>query len=389
MSRVTAEAAQQADTAPVPVVVVGAHGFGRTHLEALRGLAARGRARLAGVCDTAPVDEAALAGFGPVPQSPDLGALLAEARPAVTVVATPIPTHAALSLRAFEAGSHVLLEKPPVASWAEYERLAAGAERYGRACQVGFQSVGSPAMRAVRRMVDEGAIGALRGIGGAANWQRTAAYYARARWAGHRRLDGADVVDGVLTNPVAHAVAGALWLDGSTGPDDIDTLELELFRANPIEADDTSAVRIRTRRGTVLTVAATLCAPHQELPFLLLHGDEGSLTYWYTSHKVRLTRPGKAPIETEYAPSHPLENLVDHVATGAPLRCPLAAAAAYTRVLEAVRTAPDPVEITAPHARRLGTGPDARSEIDGIADLVTSAAEKLALFSDLGVAWAR
>ncbi|OIV35337.1 hypothetical protein BIV57_22070 [Mangrovactinospora gilvigrisea] len=377
---------------PVTVAVVGAHGFGRHHLDALRPLAARGRARLVGVCDVRPVPDDALDGLadgGEVVVSADLGEVLDRTEPDITVVATPIQTHAPLAVAALRHGSNVLLEKPPAATWEAYQQIAAAAEEAGLAVQVGFQNTASPSMRAVRRMVEEGAIGTLRGIGGAANWHREAAYYARAGWAGRRRLDdGTPVVDGVLTNPLAHSVSGALWLAGATGPDDIEELELELFRANPIEADDTSVMRARTRGGITATVAATVCAPVQEKPFLLVQGDEGTLTLWYTDHRVRLARPGRTPIESEYAPAGPLENLVDHLAHGAALRTPLAESAAFMRVLDAIRTAPEPTVIDAPHARRLGEGDSAWTEVLGISDLVTSSAEKLALFSELGVAWA-
>jgi predicted dehydrogenase len=381
----------------LPVLLVGAHGFGKQHLAGLRRLARAGKARLVGVCDLRPLSEEQLSGFGgvggagcrPPEQGTDLAELLRSTRPAVTVIATPIHTHAAMAQLAAAHGSHLLLEKPPAASWEDFERTRLAVRKAGRVCQVGFQSIGSPAMTAVRRMIDDGVIGNLQGIGGAANWQRTADYYERAEWAGRRRTDdGRDVVDGALTNPLAHAVAGALWLDGSTGPDAVDSVELELFRANPIECDDTSVARIRTTRGTVLTIAATLCAPGTEEPFLLVQGDGGTITYWYGRHRVRVARPGHQAVVTEYEPADPLENLINHLVSGERLRGPLAETAAFTRVLEAVRVAPEPLEIPAEFREVRGTGGERHTVVAGVTDVVTGAAEKLALFSELGAAWA-
>lgn len=94
-----------------------------------------------------------------------------------------------------------MLEKPPAATFADFERMVTGVRVAGIACQVGFQSFGSHAVPAIRALVDSGAIGAVRGIGAAGAWVRDDAYYHRAPWAGRRRIGTADVVDGVLTNP--------------------------------------------------------------------------------------------------------------------------------------------------------------------------------------------
>ncbi|MFC7616458.1 hypothetical protein ACFQV2_26320 [Actinokineospora soli] len=59
----------------------------------------------------------------------------------------------------------MLLEKPPAITLAEFRRLLAAARASGRACQVGFQSLGSAAVAAVRDLVADGAVGAVRGIG--------------------------------------------------------------------------------------------------------------------------------------------------------------------------------------------------------------------------------
>jgi predicted dehydrogenase len=107
-------------------------------------------------------DQRALA--GDVPFGPRLDELLGAVRPGVSVVCTPMPTHVELALTAARAGSHVLLEKPPTPSWDGYRRLCAGIAATGRAVQVGFQSLGSAAVPAVRALVADGAIGEVRSV---------------------------------------------------------------------------------------------------------------------------------------------------------------------------------------------------------------------------------
>ncbi|MES9522879.1 Gfo/Idh/MocA family protein [Streptomyces capoamus] len=370
----------------VPVVLAGARGHGRRHLANIRRLQAAGLLRLAGICELTPLSGAEIPeGLGTPAQSADLGALLDATGARIAVVCTPIPTHTELALTAAARGVHLLLEKPPAPSYAEFRRMADGVARAGVACQIGFQSLGSHALPAIRRLVAEGAIGEVTGVGGAGAWARDEAYYRRAPWAGRRRLNGADVVDGVLTNPLAHAVATGLALLGTTRAEDVTGIETELLRANAIESDDTSCVRVRTPRGPV-TVAATLCAEHPGEPYLVVHGSSGRITFWYKQDRVLLQRTGHGPEETEYGRTDLLENLLDHLAGGSALLVPPDGTGAFMRVVEAVRTAPEPAPLPE-HAWRLLPG-EHRRIVPGVDALVAAAADTLALYSELGASWA-
>ncbi|SNS26066.1 Predicted dehydrogenase [Geodermatophilus saharensis] len=375
---------------PVPVVLVGAHGHGEWHLRNVDRLTRAGvPVRLAGICDPRPLDAAQRTLAGDVPVSARLDDLLDAVRPQVTVVSTPIHTHAELALAAASAGSAVLLEKPPTPTLAAFEQLLAGLAATGRPCQVGFQSLGSQALPAVRDLLADGAVGEVLGIGAAGAWQRDASYYARAPWAGRRSLDGVPVVDGALTNPFAHAIATALALDGGAGEQGVDDVRVELFRANPIEADDTSSLRLVTARGTTVTVAVTLAADEVVEPHLVVHGTRGRVVLSYRSGQVRLERDGRSEVR-EHGATDLLENLAAHVRDPAvPLLVPLAGTRAFMQVVEAVRLAADPVAIAPPHSRVTATGATARHVVPGSAAAVVRSADRLALLSELDLPWAR
>ncbi|MEV0126559.1 Gfo/Idh/MocA family oxidoreductase [Streptomyces sp. NPDC050703] len=374
----------------LPVVLAGARGHGRRHLENIRRLQRSGHVRLVGVCELRPLEAAELTGFGAVAQSDDLAGLLDSTGAAAAVVCTPIPTHTGLALTAAARGVHVLLEKPPAPSYAEFLRMADGAAAAGTAVQIGFQSLGSHALPAIRRLLAEGTIGEVTGVGGAGAWVRDAAYFRRAPWAGRRRLDGVDVVDGVLTNPLAHAVATALALADSTAAEDVTAVETELFRAHAIESDDTSCVRVSTASGVEVAVAATLCAHTQEEPYVVVHGTEGRVTFWYKQDRV-LVRHGAAMAAgppAVYGRTDLLRNLVDHLRGEAELLAPPAATGAFMRVVEAVRLAPDPEPLPA-GAWHAAPGEHAeRRIVHGIDGLVAVAADSLRLYSELGADWA-
>ncbi|MEV1021702.1 Gfo/Idh/MocA family oxidoreductase [Streptomyces sp. NPDC050264] len=389
-------------TEPLPVVLAGARGHGRWHLNNLRRLADAGRVTLAGVCELKPLDEEELAGFAaqhpPVAQGDDFGALLDATGARIAIICTPIPTHTDLALTAARRGVHLLLEKPPAPSYTEYERMARGVAEAGIACQVGFQSLGSHAVAHIRDLVRDGLIGEPLGIGAAGAWARDEAYFRRAPWAGRRRLDDgaggqADVVDGVLTNPLAHAVSTALALDGATGADDLTGIRTELFRANAIEADDTSCVELTTRHGSRVTVAATLCAERPDEPYVIVHGSRGRITFWYKQDRVLVQRAGHGPQETVHGRTDLLENLLDHLSGGAELLVPPASTGAFMRVVEAIRSAPDPRALPAGAWRTapgIGAGDDAvRRVVHGIDALVAASADSLTGYAGLGADWAR
>ncbi|MGN7200662.1 DUF6807 family protein [Arthrobacter sp. SAFR-044] len=378
---------QGAPTAIPRIALVGVHGFGEHHLANLARLEKAGALELVAVADPNPPEAGTLARS--VAVFPDLEGLLA-AQPGVDVVilATPIQTHAPLAIAALEAGMDVYVEKPPMASLAQFRQVLAAAEENGRLVQVGFQSLGSHALPAIRDAVNGGDVGTVLGVSATGQWLRTKAYFKRSRWAGKRSLDGTDVVDGVATNALAHAVATALHVAGAHSLADVASVETDLYRAHETESDDTSVLRIRTAKGSALLCALTLCAPEQLDPTVTVHGTLGDITLSYTKDEVLISTPGGERRET-YGRTDLLENLLDARATGAPLLSALADTGAFTAVLEAIRTSPAPTPIDPQYVSWEGQGDDAHPVVQGISDLMERAVKAQATFAELGVPWAR
>jgi predicted dehydrogenase len=368
------------------VLMVGARGHGRWHLKNIQELRGRGL-RLVGVHHYGPEDPIERDELvGDVPIEDDLGHLLRTTAPDITIVCTPIHTHVSLALEAINYGSAVLLEKPPAPTLAEFEVLVAGA--VGAECQVGFQSLGSAAIQAVRDALAQGQIGEVRGIGAAGTWVREEAYFHRSAWAGHRYVDGVPVIDGVLTNPFAHAVATALRLvdEPTFGPADV---EVDMYRAHDVESDDTSSLRLTTADGTVITVAATLCPEVDREPYLVVHGTEGSITLRYTQDEMTV-RNGGGSRTSRYQRTGLLANLADHLADHyVPLLVPLSSLRPFMQVAEAVATSPDPGVIPGSAITVSGTGESRRLVVNGIDTAIERSVNELALFRELGLPWAR
>lgn len=374
-------------TTPARVALVGAHGFGAVHRRNLARLRGAGRAELVAVADPSTLAD------GEVEPSvrtyADLGALLAAERDLdVVIVSTPLHTHLELAEAVLAAGVDLYLEKPPVTSMAAFERLSAVAARAGRLVQVGFQSLGSHALPRLRAGIAAGEFGEVRAITAAGVWMRDRAYFGRSPWAGRRTLDGVDVVDGVATNALSHAVITALSVAGVRSREQVSEITADLFRANDTESDDTSVIRIR-RPGSApaITCALTIAGPHEGEPSVTVHGSTASATLFYVLDEVRLERDGTTSTE-RFGRTDLLENLLDARAGVAELLSPLEGTESYMAVLEAVRTAPGPRPIPPAWVDRVGTGPGEHAVVRDIERDVRRACAAEATFTELGLPWA-
>ena len=301
------------------------------------------------------------------------------------IIAAPLGEHFRLAETALGFGADVLLEKPPVAALADFERLLELERRSGRAVQVGFQSLGSEALPLI--LSDAYGIGPVTEASAIGSWSRTEAYWQRSAWAGKRSLHGRPVVDGVVTNPLAHAVVTALAVIGCRTAEDVAGVETDLYRVNKIDSDDTSVVRITTTDGRRVTCALSLCAPKEREPLVLVQGTQGRITFAYKDDRVDIETPAGTVTKTTGRVGL-LENLVAHRTEGVPLLVPLASTGAFMRVLDAVATADDPVKIDPRAVQWVGDGEDRHAVIDDIEDFLNQAAATGQTFAELGAPWA-
>ena len=208
-----------------------------------------------------------------------------------------------------------------------------------------------------------GAIGEVVGIGAAGAWQRDASYYTRAPWAGRRSLHGRPVVDGALTNPFAHATATALALVGAARgpagraggavPGQRDRGRRHLLPAPAHGAGHPDRGRRHPLRR----------AQHRALP-------GGARHAW--PHRPGVP-DGPRPAGDRRPGAH--HGARRHGPAGQPRRPhprprrraagPAAATRAFMEVVEAVRLAPEPVEVPAEHRVLDTSGPYPRWVVPG------------------------
>jgi predicted dehydrogenase len=89
----------------------------------------------------------------------DLDDLLGDPDLDAIVLATPVPTHAELAVRALEAGKHCFVEKPLAQSVADGERAVAAAQRADRVLMVGHLLEYHPGVRRLKELTESGELG--------------------------------------------------------------------------------------------------------------------------------------------------------------------------------------------------------------------------------------
>ena len=149
----------QKKSGPVGVAVIGCGYWGPNLIrnfstcEATRVLAVcdRDRRRLQGVSASCPQAQFT-ENFDDILKNPKIDAV---------AIATPVSTHAALSLAAMEAGKDVLVEKPLADNIRDAERLVSRARELGRILMVDHTYVYSPAIRKIKELVDSGNLGEI------------------------------------------------------------------------------------------------------------------------------------------------------------------------------------------------------------------------------------
>jgi predicted dehydrogenase len=121
--------------------------------------------RLVGLCD---VDEQAArkhaADFGFEYAVTDPGKLIEDPEIDIISITAPNQFHAEMAIATLQAGKHVWCEKPMAPQLAEAERMALTAARSGKVAILGYNYIQNPAVRYIRKLLDERAIGILNHV---------------------------------------------------------------------------------------------------------------------------------------------------------------------------------------------------------------------------------
>lgn len=127
-------------------------------------------------------------------------AMLADMQPDVAVIITPHTFHAPIAIDCFDAGCHVLVEKPIAVEVAEADAMIEAADKAGRLLAVNFQQRYRPEVRAAYKLIQGGQLGAIQHVDMTVVWTRTTRYFKHSAWRGTWKGEGG----GVLLNQAPH-----------------------------------------------------------------------------------------------------------------------------------------------------------------------------------------
>jgi predicted dehydrogenase len=253
-------------------------------------------------------------------------ALLADPEIEAVYVSLPNIQHCEWSIRALEAGKHVLCEKPLSRHTADAEAAFATAERTGRLLSEAFMYRHNPQTLRLKELVDGGAIGELRLVRSTFSY----ALYDEANIRLRPELEG-----GGLMDVGSYCVNGSRLLSGE--PEQV--YAQARFGSTGTDSVLTGSLRFP---GDVLAIfdCGTALIDRDELEAV---GSEGSLFVddpWHCDVPgIELRRDGEVErIELEYADSYQLEleNLSDAIRGEAELLLGRDDAVAQARALEAL-----------------------------------------------------
>jgi predicted dehydrogenase len=386
----------------VTIALAGIGGYGAFYAQELLDQAARKHVRFTAAVDPFPERaplRSAIEAAG-IPLYRNLDELYAHQVPDLLVLSTPIPLHAPQACLALAKGSNVLCEKPIAATVQEALAMREAEQKSGgRFLAIGFQWSFTEAVQALKADIRSGALGTPLRMKTRVQWPRNSAYYARNRWAGRIQDDsGAWVYDSPVSNATAHYLHNMLYLLGSESHLSArpQTIEAELYRANPIENFDTAALRIVTDSGVELLFLTTHASPISVGPVSVFEFSNAVVTYARGADGTFQAQFADGRIQNYGNPDvQQLRKLwccVDAIREGVAIPCGVTAALPHLICVNAMQAAPNAiVDVPASLIRQRADGDtETLRWIDGIDDIYARCFERHALPSELGdVPWTR
>ena len=238
--------------------ILGAAKFAREHMAPALTLAPGGR--IVALATSDPAKAVPFRVFAPDLRVHDsFDALLAD--PDIDAVYIPLPNrlHVEWSVKAMQAGKHVLCEKPAAMQAADFDPLIAARDAAGVLAAEAFMIVHHPQWQRARQLLADGAIGRL--------WRIDGAFSFNNRDPGNIR-NRADMGGGALRDIGVYVMGGARFATGLEATD----VQARIQWENGV--DVYAAITAKFGDADYATFTSIRMHPRQEITF---HGEEGVL----------------------------------------------------------------------------------------------------------------
>jgi predicted dehydrogenase len=217
----------------------------------------------------------------------DFEQMLAREQPDAVCVFTPNRLHCEFTVKAFEAGAHVLVEKPMAATVAEARKMIDASLAAKRVLMVAMQRRYGGLERAIKQALAQGAIGTPNFIrarlshGGPQLWAPGQAWFTTAAEAG----------GGAMLDLGVHVADLAIWFIG-----EVESVSGQVGTlAKQIEVDDTGVMILHFKSGAIGVIEASWSST-PPLSALEIYGTDGRVMAGYPRLDIAIQKPdGTAP----------------------------------------------------------------------------------------------
>lgn len=202
-------------------------------------------------------------------------------------ICTPNKLHAPCSIAAFNAGMHVMVEKPMAMNAAEGQAMLDTSKKAGKQLIIGFQFRFDPRTKVIKDQIDRGAFGKI--------------LYVRAQWLRRRGIPnwgvfgrkalqgGGPMIDiGVHVIETAHSLMGApepvsvtgnTWTFQGNKPSDI-ACQWPRWDHATYDVEDLAVAMVRFATGTMLTVEVSFVTHiERDIWNIQVLGESGGATW--------------------------------------------------------------------------------------------------------------
>jgi predicted dehydrogenase len=211
----------------------------------------------------------------------------------VVSICTPNGLHAEHSIKALNAGFHVLCEKPMAINVHDCGMMIQAAEKNNRRLFAIKQNRFNPPVAAVKNAIDEGKFGKIYSIQLSCFWNRNEDYYSNS-WKGSKDIDG-----GTLFTQFSHFIDLVYWMIGDVKR--ANALTRNFHHQDIIEFEDTGVISLEFYNGAIGTINYTVNSYGGNM--------EGSLTIFGEKGTVKIGGQYLNELEYQNIENFKFENL--------------------------------------------------------------------------------
>lgn len=177
--------------------------------------------------------------------------------------------HAPVAVYCLENNVNVVLEKPIASSIEGGEAIVEAAKKSSANIAVCFQNRYNNVSLTLKKLIDDGKLGKLKGARGAVTWSKPRSYYLDSDWRGKWATEGG----GVLINQSIHTLDLMQWLMGG---------KVESVKGHAstdyhdyVEVEDTASINLTFEGGVHGIFYATTSYCENSPIFLEISGEKG------------------------------------------------------------------------------------------------------------------